>query len=72
MPKFTVKNSFYWRGALMNPGDVIDVPQRAVAELRRKNVLGEPVKKKPEKATEPAAKEKAEKPAPKRRTNKKD
>lgn len=72
MPKFVVKNPFYWRGKLVNPGAVIDVPKGLVDDLACKDVLGEPAEDKPparepktpETATAPSAPEKAVQPGP--------
>ena len=70
MPKFKVKNPFYWRGALGEVGAEIDVPASDVERLKAMNVLGEPVRAAPEKASAPEPAEKATKPAPKKKTKK--
>lgn len=70
MPKFVVKNPFYWRGELVAAGTEIDVPAGDVERLRAMNVLGEPAKVLPESATAPEPAEKATKPATKKRAKK--
>jgi len=43
--KFRVKNQFYFKGKLVNPGDVIEIKSGEVQDLKSKNVLDEPVVK---------------------------
>jgi hypothetical protein len=43
--KFRVKNQFYYKDKLVNPGDVIEVKAGQVQELKSKNVLDEPIVK---------------------------
>ena len=43
--KFKVKNEFIHKGKRVYPGDVIDVKSGKVSELKKMNVLAEPVKK---------------------------
>jgi hypothetical protein len=41
--KFRVKNQFYFKGKLVNPGDIVEVKSEQILDLKSKNVLDEPI-----------------------------
>jgi hypothetical protein len=49
--KYIVKNEFIYNKGRKYPGDIIDVEPEEIETLKRKNVLGEPVREKIETAT---------------------
>lgn len=65
--RFVVKHPFYWRGRLVEGGQMIDVPDDAVERLLAMNVLGEPVKAQSDTAVVPEPTENATKAANKAR-----